>query len=39
MVLKRMEWRDIGPAEAAEIAATITGNLRAIAAASRGGER
>ena len=38
MVLKRMEWRDIGPAEAAEIAATITGNLRAIAAASRGGE-
>lgn len=38
MVLKRMEWRDIGRAEAAEIAATITGNLRAIAAASRGGQ-
>ena len=38
MVLKRMEWRDIGPAEAAEIASTITGNLRAIAAASRRGE-
>lgn len=38
MVLKRMEWRDIGPAEAAEIATTITGNLRAIVAASRGGQ-
>jgi AcrR family transcriptional regulator len=38
MVLRRMDWRDIGPAEAAEIAATVTGNLRAMAAASRGGQ-
>jgi AcrR family transcriptional regulator len=37
VILKRMGWRDIGPAEVTEIAATVIGNLRSIVAAARAG--
>ena len=39
VILKRMGWHDIGPAEADQIVATVTGNLRALVAAGKAGAK
>ena len=39
VILKRMGWHDIGPDEADQIVATVTGNLRALVAAGKAGAK